>query len=142
MGFIVPTDKESAVLVSLGRTSRLEAYTDEEQHRLMTLEPVVSSVVKLHQQLQGPLADTYLVNTTPMQKKMAHTLEFFGASLLTEKEKRVVNLMLRGHSSKSCARELGISPTTERVHRRNIYAKLNISSQAELFTRFFDALAA
>ena len=79
---------------------------------------------------------------TRMKKQMSDTLQLFGSELLTEKERSVVQLMLRGHSSKSCARELGISPTTERVHRRNIYAKLHISSQAELFTRFFDALAA
>ena len=34
-----------------------------------------------------------------------------------------------------------ISPDTERVHRRNIYDKLGISSQAELCSLFFEALA-
>jgi DNA-binding CsgD family transcriptional regulator len=53
----------------------------------------------------------------------------------------VALLMLRGHSSKSAARRLAISPDTERVHRRNIYDKLGISSQAELCSLFFEALA-
>ena len=31
---------------------------------------------------------------------------------------------------------LGITPGTVKIHRKNIYAKLGISSQAELFNRF------
>ncbi len=50
-------------------------------------------------------------------------------------------MMLRGHSSKSAARRLDISPDTERVHRRNIYDKLGVSSQAELCSLFFEALS-
>ncbi|MDZ7713076.1 MAG: LuxR C-terminal-related transcriptional regulator [Rhodovibrio sp.] len=33
-----------------------------------------------------------------------------------------------------------ISPRTVRIHRRNIYAKLRINSQGELFARFIGAL--
>ncbi len=35
------------------------------------------------------------------------------------------------------AKSLGISVGTVRIHRRNIYAKLRISSQQELFSIFF-----
>ncbi|NIQ08738.1 MAG: helix-turn-helix transcriptional regulator, partial [Gammaproteobacteria bacterium] len=35
------------------------------------------------------------------------------------------------------ANSLGISTGTVRIHRRNIYAKLQISSQQELFAIFF-----
>ena len=33
---------------------------------------------------------------------------------------------------------LGISPGTVRIHRRNIYAKLRINSQGELFSKFIE----
>ncbi|MDH3282154.1 MAG: helix-turn-helix transcriptional regulator [Gammaproteobacteria bacterium] len=135
MGFVVPTSSESAVLVSLGRTSQLEAYSRQERQRLHAVEPIVSSIVRRHWALIAAPPKARL------KKRLADALALFGSTLLTEREQSVVQLMLRGHSSKSCARELGISPTTERVHRRHIYAKLGISSQAELFSLFFDALA-
>ena len=46
--------------------------------------------------------------------------------------------MLRGHSTKSIARELAIAPETVRSHHKNIRAKLGVRSQAELFSRFLD----
>lgn len=136
VGFLVPVDPDSAVLVSLGRTAQLPAFPAAERARLAAVEPIVNSAVRRH------LALSSASRATRMRKQLADALQLFGSSLLTEREQGVVQLMLRGHSSKSCARELGISPTTERVHRRNIYAKLGISSQAELFSLFFDALAA
>ncbi len=136
MGYVVSAGSESAVLVSLGRTSRHKAYSGVERRRLSAIEPVVASAVKRHGSLLSARSGTHL------KKRLADAVDLFGSTVLTERERGVVQLMLRGHSSKSCARELGISPTTERVHRRNIYAKLEISSQAELFNLFFDALAA
>ena len=136
VGYLVPVDADSAVLLSLGRTARLPAFATTEHAQLDAVEPIVSGAVQRHSALTGASG------ATRMRKQLADALQLFGSSLLTEREQGVVQLMLRGHSSKSCARALGISPTTERVHRRNIYAKLGISSQAELFSLFFEALAA
>jgi DNA-binding CsgD family transcriptional regulator len=55
---------------------------------------------------------------------------------LTAREQQVVTLLLEGHSSPSLAANLGLSPETVRVHRRHIYRKLGVSSQAELFHWF------
>ena len=64
----------------------------------------------------------------------------FGSTVLTEREREVAHLMLRGHSAKSSARVLAISPETVRMHRKNLYTKLDIGSQAELFALFIDWL--
>nr|WP_233710338.1 helix-turn-helix transcriptional regulator [Aestuariicella albida] len=61
-------------------------------------------------------------------------LKAFGASLLTEREQEVVAQILKGKSSKLSARELKITPDTERSHRKRIYSKLGVTSQAELFS--------
>ncbi|WP_114287875.1 response regulator transcription factor [Candidatus Halocynthiibacter alkanivorans] len=60
----------------------------------------------------------------------------FGKQVLTEREHSVVQLILKGHSSASIALNLEISLPTVKTHRRNIYSKLQISSQAELFSLF------
>jgi len=56
--------------------------------------------------------------------------------LLTKREQEIVTLILKGHSTLSIAEVLSLSRDTVKVHRRKIYAKLKISSQAELFRVF------
>ena len=56
---------------------------------------------------------------------------------VTAREKDVLKLLLSGFSSKEIAGKLSLSAETIKVHRRNIYSKLNIKSQSELFARFF-----
>ena len=64
----------------------------------------------------------------------------FGGDCLTEREREIAHLLLRGHSVKSSARVLDISPETVRMHRKHLYTKLEINSQAELFSLFIDWL--
>ena len=66
--------------------------------------------------------------------------ESFGCQVLTDREREVAHMILRGHSVKSTAVQLGISPETVRMHRKNLYLKLEINSQSELFARFIDWL--
>ena len=68
-------------------------------------------------------------------------LAAFGAETLTEREREIAILVLKGHSSKSIARATDIAPGTVKIHRKNIYRKLDISSQSELFAMFLSALA-
>ena len=65
----------------------------------------------------------------------------FGKDFLSNRECEVVQLILKGHSSKSIARLLEISEDTVKVHRRRFHAKLEITSQAELFSLFLEAIA-
>ncbi|MBN9073336.1 MAG: helix-turn-helix transcriptional regulator [Rhizobiales bacterium] len=55
---------------------------------------------------------------------------------LSPREAEIAELILRGHSSLSIALTLDIVEGTVKIHRKNIYRKLKISSQAELFSYF------
>ncbi|HWH60795.1 MAG TPA: LuxR C-terminal-related transcriptional regulator [Terriglobales bacterium] len=71
--------------------------------------------------------------------RLVGDFESFGGSQLSLREHQIVSLILQGHSTESIARRFDISPGTVKVHRRNIYRKLEISSQAELFAAFLAA---
>ena len=64
----------------------------------------------------------------------------FGRNLLTPREAEVVEYILKGHSADATGQLMGISSGTVRIHRRNIYAKLRVSSQGELFSKFISSL--
>lgn len=55
---------------------------------------------------------------------------------LTKREKEIVELILTGLSSASIADKCFVSEGTVKNHRKNIYRKLKIKSQAELFRKF------
>ncbi|MYM56319.1 helix-turn-helix domain-containing protein [Thalassovita mangrovi] len=59
---------------------------------------------------------------------------------LTGREIEVVQNLLRGHSTQSIAMMLGVSPATVKVHRKNIYRKLGVSSQSGLFSIFLKSV--
>jgi two-component system response regulator FixJ len=51
---------------------------------------------------------------------------------LTKRERDVLALLLRGRTNKQVAREMGISPRTAEVHRRNILQKTRSGNLLEL----------
>jgi DNA-binding CsgD family transcriptional regulator len=76
-----------------------------------------------------------------LRRDLSDDLGSFGAGVLTPREREIAAYTLKGHSAESAGQILGISPGTVRIHRRNIYAKLQINSQGELFSRFLSTIS-
>jgi DNA-binding CsgD family transcriptional regulator len=79
--------------------------------------------------------------TPPAETTLREAFAAFGRHRLTQREGEVVAMVLRGHSSEAIATALKIAPGTVKIHRKNIYAKLGIGSQAELFSLFLASLS-
>lgn len=60
-------------------------------------------------------------------------------SLLTSREEGVLALLLRGRTNKEVARQLGLSPRTVEIHRKNILAKTGTSNLIELGQLYYIA---
>lgn len=78
----------------------------------------------------------------PREHAIEQAFLSFAPALLTPREQTIVSLVLRGHSSLSIGSLLDITEGTVKIHRKNIYAKLGISSQTELFNQFIRHLLA
>jgi DNA-binding CsgD family transcriptional regulator len=74
------------------------------------------------------------------ENQFSDNFKSFGGSQLSLREHQIVSLILQGHSTESIARQCELSPGTVKVHRRNVYRKLGISSQAELFAAFLESM--
>jgi DNA-binding CsgD family transcriptional regulator len=78
----------------------------------------------------------------PRDNSINDIYDDFGASELSNREREVIQYVLRGHSSGSIALNLDVSVTTIKTHRKRAYSKLNISSQSELFSMFLNCVKA
>lgn len=139
MDFLFAAGKDSALVLICGRTER--RFSSTELARLRRIEPIVQAAMQRIWASRDSLTIKQNVNRA-MHARLTACFENFGEDDLTQREREITQLLLRGHSSKSIARELGIAPGTVMVHKRNLFAKLGITSQYELFSRFIDALSA
>ncbi len=97
--------------------------------------PIASAVFHKHWELMNQDFSAHV-----SRPSLDGSFDEFGSHILTDREKEVVKLVLTGHSSESISLRLGTSMPTIKSHRRNIYSKLEIGSQAELFARFIGFL--
>jgi DNA-binding CsgD family transcriptional regulator len=138
IGYIVRFNNNGFLNISLGRLELAKRFKLSQVALLNSITPIIKSTSTLHWGKKNRLAE-HQNNKLPLQLDSA--LKHFGTAFLTERETQVVQLFLHGHSTKSIAGKLGISPETVKLHRKNSYAKLDVSSQAELFYLFIDSLA-
>ncbi len=123
-----------SIMCSLMRSPSLPGFNDEEIARMASFEPIVRSSLSRQFSYLSPIS-TGLPNLT--EKEFAAKLSQFGGGILSARERSIVGLILRGHTSHSIAYILDISEGTVKNHRKNIYRKMRIESQAGLFHRFF-----
>jgi len=138
MDFLLGVSSTSALVIVCGRTEK--RFTRVELSRLQLIEPIVRSAMQRVWEIRegtGSRDD----RDHDMHQRLTECFENFGEDALTQREREITQLLLRGHSSKSIARELGIAPGTVMVHKRNLFAKLGITSQYELFSSFIDVLS-
>ena len=137
--FLVTLDHQTRIAISLCRSNLNPMFSHDEVSILESVAPIVQAATIRHwRDLRPELVDG---NAGPMQKALSRAIGSFGSSILTEREREVVQLILRGYSLKGAADVLGISPATVKLHRRNLYAKLDVTSQAEMFSLFIDSVS-
>jgi DNA-binding CsgD family transcriptional regulator len=140
IGVFAQTDHGAYIVLSLMRAHDAPKFSLAEFAWLKRVEPVVRSTM-MHYWRDLGSAEHDTPNTACLSNFVEGAFETFGDPVLTSREREVARLVLRGHSSKSIAKLLEISLATVKIHRRNIYSKLNISSQSELFSLFIDILS-
>ena len=135
IGFLIPLGEEVTATYSLMRNRGGSAFDADETARLTALQPVITASLRHHWALthQTALAAPHAG---------AESEAVFSAAFqsLTPAQQAVTKLILRDHSNLSIAGHIGITEGTVKLHRYNIYKRLGISGQAELFQRFIDFL--
>ena len=134
-GYLIPVGTEGFVNIALGKNQPRVSFTKTELAVLEDIRPTVDTLCQQH--WANARSKSPGVN---LRGQLHAALNSFGSSLLTEREAQVIKLVLHGHSTKTLAEKLSISMETVKLHRKHAYAKLEVSSQAELFYLFLDSV--
>lgn len=124
--------------ISLMRKQGRGRFNQKEYAFLKALSAPVAELMRRHSQLSD-FSHRYMLGSS-INDVIDHAFRSFGSSLVSPREKGVLELMLRGYSSQASAEKLGIAMETLRRHRKSIYRKLDVCSQADLFSLFIASL--
>jgi DNA-binding CsgD family transcriptional regulator len=137
--YVAKLQAGNVINLSMMRLNEREPFTDQEYENLYLLAEPVSELLRSHTE-HNDFAATNLI-----QPGIDHQIDVafrtFGASLLSPREKDVLELMLRGYGTDTSAERLEIAVETVRRHRKSIYRKLDVSSQTDLFSLFLNSLS-
>jgi DNA-binding CsgD family transcriptional regulator len=135
IGYLISVNSQLNLVVSLMRKEK--RFSNAELRALKRVWPVVDAACRKNWQ---DLALEDSEGSQNMEERIEDAFLSIGEGILTARERQVVELTLRGHSADAIGKLLEISSGTVRIHRRNIYTKLRISSQGELFSAFINAM--
>lgn len=138
-GFFVPVDGGVTIVWSLMRRERSGIFPAAQAATLAGLAPLVGGLVARRWSGLASRFDAVLPRRA--RRAVPEPASVWRALALTAREATIVELVLQGHSSDAIARQLDIANGTVKVHRRNVYRKLGISSQVELLSVYLRRLA-
>lgn len=131
---LVRLDRGEMLELSLTRP-RSAGFADACANRLRAVLPVVERLLALHM-AKVRTAEPGVAKVPVLDQLIGS----FGKGALTNREQEVAQLVLKGHSIEATALSLGVSLPTVKTHRQNLYAKLGISTQQELFNLFLKSI--
>jgi DNA-binding CsgD family transcriptional regulator len=111
-------------------------FTAEQLRSIADAYPAIEALAQSH----WANAPQFNPKQPQIRQQLNGALATFGSSLLTRREREVVEYVLLGNSTRRIAEKLGVSAETIKLHRKHAYSKLDISSQGELFHLFMDCI--
>lgn len=144
IGVFVPMPDGSVIVATIERMRGNRAFRKKEIDHFRDIESIVhEAVIKnwCDAKLLIPPAHSADDTIGTLSDRVKTIASIDGRPGLTNRESEIVSFILRGYSSIAIASILDISAATVKVHRKNIYSKLKISSQAELFSLFMPLLS-
>lgn len=136
IGVFAGLDARRTCVISFARKRSQPVFGARERGRLAEVAPVIEALAQAH--WGGDIARAPVL--TPPVPPLQVLLDRIAQGVLTPRETEVIAMVLRGYSGAAIGARLAISDETVKVHRKNAYRKLDISSQAQLFSIFIKAI--
>ena len=135
IGFLFELENGACLHIDLSRFGDSPKFTLEDTQRIAQMYRPLKELFVLHTE---HILEAF--SAQPQSVDIEKVLSNFGAQILTNKEFQVCQFLLQGHSTKAIANIMGIGMETVKMHKKNVYGKSFISSQAELLAAFIDVI--
>jgi len=137
--FLARLSGGNVINLSMMRLPRQGPFSEDEYQHLYGQAELVSALIVSHSE-QDEFAVSNLIQPG-IDNQINLAFATFGTSVLSPRERDVLELTLRGYGTEIAAGKLGVAVETLRKHRKNIYRKLDVSSQTDLFALFINAMS-
>lgn len=121
---------------------RCAPFSEAELTHLRHCYPLLKAMVASHWRVTSEAAvasDPSPASASPLNFQEA--VSAFIPDLLTPKEKEIVLLSLAGFDNRAVSERMGVTVGTTKNHKKRLYAKLDVTSERELFSLFFAFLS-
>ena len=125
-----------------------QVFSNDEAGQLQQMSSLLAQILGKHTHVMGPRlqAETACQSAAVLTRErreyirqQLHETLLKAPGKLTPREAQICALIAIGHTSLGISLTLGVSVNTVGTHRKRAYAKLKISSQSELFSRYVDS---
>ncbi len=135
----VNLDTEIQIQISMGILEKVASQ--ETRNKLALITPFIIAASKKHWNDLNYFPETFIEKDRVIHNHVTGVLNNFGSGQLTNREREIAILIIRGYSLRAMSDMLGIAMGTIKVHCKNLYKKLDISSQSELFAIFLEEIS-
>ena len=142
VGFFLAPEKDVSIVLSLMRRQERGPFPASEFAMLQRALGLVSAIVTRSWSGLSAHFEAARAHRLPRHARRTGDHETIWSKLkLTNREAAIVEMVLQGHSSESIGLKLAISTGTVKVHRRNVYRKLGITSQTQLLSIYLNNIS-
>lgn len=136
--FLTRLEDGSVVNFCVMRTNEQGAFNQNDYDMLYAIAEPIAAAIQSHCHRDDFVVSNLLQPGLDAQIDLA--FRTFGTDHVSSREREVLELMLRGYGADTTAERLDISLETVRRHRKSIYKKLDVNSQADLFALFINTM--
>lgn len=137
--FVVPLRPGRWLHLLAERERPAPMFSAEERAALRRISRTIAALARKHYEF-GVIAGSIASHNRALAANLFQVIGQLRSGVLSAREVEIAESLLQGHSPKSVARRLGISVDTVINHKRHIYRKLEVHSQAQLFNMVIAAL--
>lgn len=132
IGLMFPVDEQTTALLSLARAQSKWKFKAPDIETLKSISQTAQTIIENIWTTAKFQDQASIEDRANRHDRVLSVFNMFGKDVLTEREIEINRLLLKGFCAKEIAPILNITEGTTRNHMKQIYAKLNVSSQAGL----------
>lgn len=138
VAMLYPVDEDHALALTIERRAE---FSDSETEVLKSCYGLIAAMIESHWRICGQkqdLAAGELVSQPPLN--FSEAVQAFLPGILTPKEREITMLSLAGFNNEAIAKQMKVTQGTIKNHKKRLYAKVDVTSERELFSMFLGFL--